>query len=347
MGGYHLFRSLLFCYSLMSSAPKTQLTARFLDPFTYLTLLSVVGVFACLVFSPIFMRSLVSKTIQVDPDIPEQLAPIQLKKEPIGALRIDVNAAIPENHWVTYEIQLKDQQGQVIASGIKQAWRESGSWSEEGESGIWTEDDLVGGLDVRPTKSEPITIVLDVLEYSDISGKEIDQPVPFEISVVNGAVDTRYLWTGILGATFLAFLALLVTPFSGKVIIDKSVGDSDISGRGILGGTNNLVRVSVNIKSDEHSPRSLFVLLVINDGNGEQLYSKSHSVHLSFKKSEGGKVTGANGKLSSFFILEPRSSYGFHVEVTPDATVDRTTLIVREHCKTLFPVEVTTLKSIQ
>ena len=329
------------------SSPKTQRTVQFLDSFTYLTLLSTAGIFVCLLVSPIFMRSLVSKTIQVDPDTPAQLAPIQLKKEPIGALRIDVTAAIPENHWVTYEIQLKDQQGQVIASGIKQAWNESGSWAEEGESGTWAEDDLVGGLDVRPTQAEPVTVSLNVLEYSDISGKEIDQPVPFEISVVNGAVDTRYLWTGIIGTAFLAILAILVTPFSGKVIIDKFIGDSDINGRGILGEANNLVRVSVTIKSDEDSPRSLFVLLVINDGNGEQLYSKSHSVHLSFKKSEGGKVTGATGKLSSFFILEPRGSYGFHVEVTPDATVDRTTLIVREHSKTLFPVSVTTLKSAQ
>jgi len=329
------------------SSPKTQRTAKFLDSFTYLTLLSTAGIFACLLVSPIFMRSLVSKTIQVDPDVPEQLPPIQLKKEPIGALRIDVNAAIPENHWVTYEIQLKDQQGQVIASGIKQAWNESGTWAEEGESGTWAEDDLTGGLDVRPTQAELVTITLNILEYSDISGKEIDQPVPFEISVVNGAVDTRYLWTGIIGTAFLAFLAILVTPFSGKVIIDKFIGDSDISGRGILGGTNNLVRVSVNIKSDEHSPPVLNLLVVINDGNGEQLYSDSHRIYLSLNKSEGGKVTGANGKLSSFFILEPRGSYGFHVEVTPDATVDRTEIIVREHCKTLFPVSVTSLKSIQ
>ncbi len=331
----------------MSSSPNPKRTARFLDSFTYLTLLSTVGIFACLVVSPIFMRSLVSKTIQVDPDVPEQLAPIQLKKEAIGALRIDVSASIPENHWVTYEIQLTDQQGQVIASGIKQAWKESGSWYEEGESGTWEEDDLVGGLDVRPTQSELVTIGINVLEYTDISGKEIDQPVTFALSVVNGAVDTRYLWTGLIGTGFLAFLALLVTPFSGKVIIDKSIGDSDVSGRGILGGAKNLVRVAVNIKSDEHSPRSLTVLLVINDGNGEQLYSNRHPVNLSFKKSEGGKITAAKGSLKTFFVLEPRGSYGFHVEVTPDDPVDRTTLIVREHCKTLFPVSVTSLKSTQ
>lgn len=328
----------------MSSSHKTGLTARFLDPFTYLTLISTVGIFACLVFSPIFMRSLVYKTVQVDPDVPEQLAPIQLKKEPIGALRIDVSASLPTNHWVTYEIQLKDQQGQVIASGIKQAWSESGTWAEEGESGSWAEDDLVGGLDVRPTQAEFVTIVLNVLEYSDISGKEIDRPVSFEIRVVNGAVDTRYLWTGIIGTAFLALLALWATPYTGKVIIDKFIGDSDISGRGILGGTDNLVRVSVTIKSDEHSPRSLNVLLVINDGNGEQLYSESHQIYLSFSQSDG-KTTSATGRLRTFFILEPRSSYGFHVEVTPDATVDRTTLIVRERCKTLFSVKVTSLKS--
>jgi hypothetical protein len=331
----------------MSSSSKTQFTVRFLDPFTYLTLLSTGAIFACLVISPIFMRSLVSKTIQVDPDVPEQLPPIQLKKEAIGALRIDVSAAIPNNHWVTYEIQLKDQQGQVIASGIKQAWRESGTWAEEGESGSWEEEDLLGGLDVRTTQAEPVTIALNILEYSDISGKEIDQPVPFAISVVNGAVDTRYLWTGIIGSAFLAFLAIWVTPFSGKIIIDKLICDSDISGRGILGGTNNLVRVSVDIKSDEDSPRSLYVQMVINDGNGERLYSHRHLVHLSFSKSKEGKVTSAKGRLRTFFILEPRDSYGFHVEVTPDATVDRTTLIVREHCRTLFPVETTSIKSTE
>jgi hypothetical protein len=329
----------------MASPPKPQVSARFLDPFTYLTLLAAVGVFASLLFSPLFLRSLVSKTIQVDPDVPAQLATVQLKKEAIGALRIDVSASIPANRWVTYEIQLKDQQGQVIASGIKQAWRESGTWAEEGETGIWSEEDLEGGLDVRPAQAEPVNIVVDVLDYADISGKEINQPVTFNIRVVNGAVDTRYLWTGLIGTAFLAFLAILVTPYSGKVVIDKFILDSDISARTTLGGANNLVRVSVNVAADKNSPPAFNVLLVINDGNGDPLYSNSHRIYVSFKKSERGTVIGAKGNLKTFFVLEPRDSYGFHVEVTPDATVDRTTLIVREHCKTLFPVQIIPIKS--
>ncbi|CDN14057.1 hypothetical protein RintRC_4826 [Richelia intracellularis] len=38
-------------------------------------------------------------------------------------MRVDVEARISNNQWVTYEIQLLDKQGKLIASGVKQAWR--------------------------------------------------------------------------------------------------------------------------------------------------------------------------------------------------------------------------------
>ncbi|NEQ14470.1 MAG: hypothetical protein F6K44_11625, partial [Moorea sp. SIO3E2] len=53
-----------------------------------------------------------------------------------------------------------------------------------------------------------------------------------------------------------------------------------------------------------------------------------------------GKIKGATGKLQTFFLLESRSSYGFYVEVCPDASVDRTTLRVIDGNRTFTSVEV-------
>ncbi|MDX2245105.1 MAG: hypothetical protein NW224_30880 [Leptolyngbyaceae cyanobacterium bins.302] len=328
----------------MHAHPQTQRTGRFVDIFPYIPWLAVGVMVVALIVGAFVERTLISTNILVEPNAATALQPIQLKKEPIGALRIDVTAGLPSNQWVTYEIQVKDQQGKVLASGIKQAWAESGTWSEEGESGSWAEDDLMGGLDIRTNQAEPVTIAIDVLEYSDTAGRELDKAVPFQVTVKNGVVDDRFLWAGLVGTTFLAILTLFSVSTTGKVAINKSNRDSDVVARATTGGQNRLIRVIVKVQSDEHSPSGLNVRLTINDANGEQIYSKVHAVDVNRIKSDG-KVTSGRSTLTAFFVLEQRTSYGFHVEVTPDFSVDRTRIIVRENAKTLFPVNVTTLKS--
>lgn len=323
---------------------QTRNTGRFIDWFPYLSWLIVAVMFFSIITAGFMSRTLVSTNVLVDADTPLELKPIQLRKEPFGALRVDVMASLPSNEWATYEIQLRDQQGNVLASGIKQAWAESGTWAEDGETGTWQESDLMAGLDVRANQTELVTVALDVLEYSDTSGREIDRPVPLQITIKNGVVDDRYLWAGFIGSLILAILSQLFVKSTGKRTIYKYNNDSDITARGIVGGSNNLLRVVVKIASDEHSPPSLNVHLAINDENGEQIYSKVHLVRLSLVKSDG-KITSAYGKLTNFFVLEPRKSYGFYVEVTPDASVDRTTLIVQEHTRTFLPIDVNYLKA--
>ncbi len=328
----------------MYAQPQTQTTGRFIDWFPYIPWLVTGGMLLALIFGALWERTLISTNLLVDPDTPTELKPILLKKEPIGALRIDVSALLPYNQWVTYEIQVKDQQGKVLAAGIKQAWAETGTWAEDGEAGTWAEADLMGGLDIRANQSEPITIALDVLEYSDMAGREIDKPLSFEVTVKNGVVDDRYLWAGLIGSLLIGFLALLSVPSIGKVIINKSNPDSDVVARANCGGENRLLRVVVKVQSDEYSPASFNVRLTINDANGEQLYGRTHLVNVKRSKSDN-KVTSGSSALTTFFVLEPRGSYGFHAEVTPDASVDRTRIIVRENARTLFPAKVTTLKS--
>jgi hypothetical protein len=323
---------------------QTQKTGRFIDPFPYIPWLVVAVMFCSLIVGALTERTLGSTSILVEPDAPTQLTPIQLRKHLIGALRIDVVAGVPNNQWVTFEIQVKDTKGNILASGIKQAWSESGTWAEEGESGSWAEEDRLAGLDVRTNQDEPVVISLDVLEYSDTAGKEIDKAVPFDITVKNGVIDDRYLWVGLLGTLVLACITLFFVAATGKVVINKSNKDSDVVARNTTGGADCLLRVVVKINSDEHTPHRLNIRLTINGENGEQLYANLFWADVSISKDDG-KVTGGKATLTKFFILEPRASYGFYAEVTPDASIDRTRILVRENARTLFPVDVTTLKA--
>ncbi len=323
----------------MSVTTQTQRIGRFVDPWSYIALGAAGLVLLALMGSQFFYKRLTSETVYVEPEESVQLESTQLEPQLIGALRIDVRALLPTNTWVIYEIQILDQNGGVIASAMKEAWSESGTWYEDGESGTWSESDLQGGLDVQAKKNEQITVAIAVLDYGNTSGQELEQPVGFKVIVENGVVDTRYLWSGLIGSTILGIIAIIVTPFSGKVAIAKTIQDSDPSGRATVGGADQLVRVKINVKSDETSPRQLNARLVINDAYGEQVYARALPMSLSFKK-EDGKVESAKGQAQCFFTLDPRSSYGFHLDVMPDAPVDQTTLTVRDRNRTLVPVEV-------
>lgn len=326
---------------------QSRTTNRFIDLWCYTAVAIAGAVLIALVASVFLGRSLTSTTVQVDEGEPETMAPLQVKQAAVGALRVDVKAIIPQNRWVTYEIQLRDQQDRVLASAIKDAWAESDTWYEDGESGTWEEEDLLAGLDVKATRAEPLTITLDVLEYTDTAGQEIDETVNFDVRVRDGVVDDRYLWAGFIGTASLAALALISVSSTGNRVIFKRMRDSDVGDRALLGGANRLVRVTVKIKSDETSPDQLTVKLFVKDDNGEQIYARDCLVNLRFIRDKQKRITGATGTLCQFFILEPRGSYGFYAEVVPDTSVDETRLIVQENAKTLGAVAVTHLQAIQ
>ena len=323
-------------------------TKRFVEPSFKLSLIALALVILAAIVSGFFYQPILDRNLRVSPQERVELPPITLQRSLIGALRIDVKATLPTNRWVVYEIQLYDEQGKRLASAIKEAWRESGVWREGGESGTWEEEDLLGGLDVQLGKKEKdkITIAVSVLEYGETRGQVINnQPVSFRVNVKNGVIDTRYLWVGFFGAIAMMILTLLSVGTAGKVRIKETINDSDVGGREILGGKDNLVRLTVKILSDETSPSSLSVNLWIKDGMGEQIYSEQTQVKLNFRR-EDGDIEDARGKLEQYFIFTRRGSYGFYVEVTPDEPVDKTTLIVKENAKTLSgnkPVNVITV----
>lgn len=324
----------------MSVNVRTYKTTQFLDLFPYLAAVIGLGMVAAFLAAFFQGKLLISRTVLVEPEEVLELPAFTLRPAAIGALRLDVTAVIPANRWLTYEIQLRDAQGKIIASGIKQAWSETGTWREEGESGTWAEDDLQSGLDVRADRAEPMKLAIDILDYTDTSGKDLDQSVSFRVKVWNGVVDTRYLWAGLLGTLVLVVLAFKVVPSSGRTVIHRTINDSDIGDRAEMGGDNRLLRVIVTIKADETCPRFLDLDLFVKDGNGDQIYHTNYVVGVSYSKTKEGRVTGATGRLQAFFLLQSQGSYGFYVEVTPDQSVDSTTLTVRQGTHTLAEVEV-------
>ena len=328
----------------MSATVSTQRSGRFIGWWLYTGVGASLLLFLILIISGFFQKTLISRQITASEGVPVKLEPLKLEPTAIGALRINAEALIQSEQWVAFEIQLLDKQGKVITAGIKEAWSESGTWYEEGESGSWSEEDVLGSLDIRTKQLEDVTIAINVLGYGTSSGADLNQAVPFKVTVENGVIDGGHLFWGGIWSLILGFLPLYFRRMIGKAVIFEKLQDSDPTGRGTLGGTNKLLRVHVDVESDETSPRTLEVQLFINDAYGEQIYAESFLLGVNFQNSNG-KFEKATCTLEKFFILENRASYGFHVEVIPDEPVERTTLYVREGARTLKPVEIVHIKS--
>ncbi|MGK7941173.1 MAG: hypothetical protein AB4062_13680 [Crocosphaera sp.] len=324
----------------MSVNIKTYDTNQFIAKLAYISLGSSLMVFVALIISPFFGENLINKQINVSPEQPKTIKQFTLTPQLIGALRVDIKAIIPTNRWVTYEIQLLDEQGKLLGSTIKQAWRESGTWREDGEVGTWSEQDLKGGMDIRVKEEKKVTLVLNVLGYG-AGNQKISDVISFRVNVNNGVIDTRHLWPGLFGSLILGILAFLSVPNIGKRAINKTIGDSDTSARETVGGANKLVRVDINVICDETTfLKQSMVTLAINNSYGEQIYQTSEWMDMTFKKTESGYVQEAKGQVQYFFLLNERDNYGFHVNVTPDAPVDFTTLKVTEGVRTRSNVKV-------
>jgi hypothetical protein len=322
----------------MAETINAKRTGRFIEWWGYFALAAWLLTLLMLIFSPLFQRNLLSQNVTVSDDEPVKLQPVKLRANSLGALRVDAQALIRTNEWVTFEIQLLDKAGKIIVSGIKEGWNETGTWNEEGESGDWAESDTLGGLDVRGKQDEELTVAIALLEYGTVAGKELDRPVNFQVNVKSGVMDGSYLWLGTIGSFVLAISTIIAVGKAGKKVISEKINDSDPTGRATLGGIDNLVRLRVEVEADETTPQQLEVCFFINNEYGERIYAESAMVNVSVQKDDG-KFKKATAQLEKHFILNQRGSYGFHVEVFPDEPIHKTRLIVRDKARTLFAVD--------
>jgi hypothetical protein len=312
-------------------------TGRFIDRWAYLAL----GVFGlmviALVTAAIWQKPLINRTLAVPIDSRTTLPPIPIQPSLWGALRVDVAAQLPTGEGATYDLQILDAQGRVIASAVKDAWSESGSWSEEGESGTWSEAELQAGLDLRASRAEPITIAIGVQDHTTALGKPLDTPVTFKVKVDAGAIDDRYLWAGFIGTLCTSLLALLAVPTSGHRVIAKTLSGPEITQRATMGGPNRLLRLVVKVAGYNSCPSSVKLHLTIQDAEGTARFQDDIYLTINYTKNDG-KITGANATYTAFILLEPQGSYGYRVAITPNESIKKTTLIVSEDARTLVPV---------
>ncbi|AFY71337.1 hypothetical protein Pse7367_3088 [Thalassoporum mexicanum PCC 7367] len=324
------------------SSSKNTVTKEFLSIWPYVAAAALVLIVLAGIVAPFFQQKLLSQDLRVTEGVPVSSQPFELKPTAIGALRIDAVAKIPTNRWVTYELQVLDPSNQVITSAIKNAWSESGTWREGGESGTWSESDLKAGLDVQARKQEQIKVAIEVLEYTNTAGNEINEAVPIKLTVNNGAIDGRYLWTGFFGVGAMALITFVSVPNAGKLIINKRMLDSDVGDRAVMGGPDKLLRVNIHVKADETCPSSLRAYIYLKDSYGEQLYaSQGTTINMARSKDDDGSIESGSGRLTQFFTISKRGSYGFYVEIMPDASVDSTRLEIKEGASTTGAVQVT------
>ncbi len=127
---------------------------------------------------------------------------------------------------------------------------------------------------------------------------------------------------------------------TGKLVIKKTVNDSDIGDWGVFGDTNQLVQAQVEVLADETSPKSLNIKLSINDGYGEQCFNVIQTLKMNYRHGENSEILSAKGKQDFYFLLPKRASYNVYLEIEPDQPVEKTWLSVKQGVKTLDNVTI-------
>ncbi|MEM1369596.1 MAG: hypothetical protein AAGG02_16610, partial [Cyanobacteria bacterium P01_H01_bin.15] len=220
----------------------------------------------------------------------------------------------------------------------KAVWYESGIWREDGESGTWHESDFRGGLDFKDIESQSISLYLSLEEFAQTNGQPVTGSLPFSVHISRNAIDTRFLWIGLMAVLLLGYFSLQSVRSSGKVVLRKSVLDSDVSDRVIIGGPDELLKVIVTVLGDENTPDHILLDFDCRDGFGNDIYQHQQKLSMRRRRSEEGDILSARGYWQFYLWLQRRSSYYFSVEVTPDAPIDKTTLTIKEGVRTLQSV---------
>lgn len=153
-----------------------------------------------LTFRPAADRSLLSE-------------PFRLESGPLGSPLLQVEATIPRDTNLTYQLELLDPNGQVVLELSRDGWRETGTWTEDGQSGTYDESDTAVPLLLRPAASGPHRLRLRLEELSGADGQPRAEPVGFRarlrphrvnaplllLTAAAGLVSSVCAWMGIYG----------------------------------------------------------------------------------------------------------------------------------------------------
>ncbi len=192
----------------MSSQTKWQLINRWVDKTPYLLLGTGLSILVLIFVSPLLLTKKLDKTVTLSSENTQIVGPIDIQPQLFGTARVEVQAKLGNQRWATYEVQLLDQADKLVVAGVKNAWRESGTWSEDGESGTWSEDDQDSGFDLQLRKAEPVKIAVSLVEVSNTRGQVVQEPVSFRVTAYQGVIETWPLWIGSVSLLLIGGLRL-------------------------------------------------------------------------------------------------------------------------------------------
>lgn len=119
--------------------------------------------------------------------------PFPLDAGSFGSPFLDVRATIPPNSTVSYRLELLDPAGQVVLHWLRDGWRETGTWREEGESGSYDESDTAVPLLLRPAVSGAHRLRLQVEDLRGTNGQPLVEPVSFQARLMRRRVNAPLL----------------------------------------------------------------------------------------------------------------------------------------------------------
>ncbi len=311
----------------------TRRTSRFIDRWLWLSVAALGLVAVAGILSLTLPEILVNQQIRIGVGTTGRLAAMPVAARAWGALRINVRAQLPRQSWVAFEIQILDEGGNLLGSALKQAWR-------GGQGG----PDTIGMLDLRPERARNLVLAIAVLDAGQLPA---NRPVAFSVRVTQGEVDGRYLLAGFLGCTALVVLTTLACRFTGTPIVARTVADSEVHARAILGGRQVLVRATATVETDESGafPSATTLTFQVRDAWGERVYFANSSGR-SATFLDWGRSNRQKQRVEWLLILQERGSYGFSIVASPEDSVEYVSLTVREGARTALPDFVTTVTKL-
>lgn len=240
--------------------------------------------------------------------------PFRLDAGPLGSPFLAVEARIPPDTNVGYQLELLDPAGQVVLDLSREGWRETGTWSEDGESGTYDESETGVPLLLRPSADGLHRLRLRLQELSGSDGRPRTDPVAFEARLAPHRVNAPLLaLTSAVGlvSSGCAWLALY-GPIRRRHRLRSE--EPRLGLRADLGP--GLVRLTLRARYEPDGgglPAQVTLCLRIRDGMGRTRLRREQPLTLRHSSVNGNDVL--TGQLVLHLRLPERCSLGLQVDV--------------------------------
>ncbi len=190
--------------------------------------------------------------IAVAPEQSSTSEPLRLESGWFGSPLIKLQAELPVNTAMGLGVELLDAGGGTVLELAKDGWRETGIWSEGGESGRWEESDAGLRLSLRPPRSGLYRLRLTLEDLLDTAGRPLESPLLVRLEVRNHSVDAPLLWFTALVTLLMAGIAMRSIYRNSRLRKVLRLEDNRLRLRCRLGGAG-LVRVELRARYERPS----------------------------------------------------------------------------------------------